>query len=456
MSKLNWATRLDPYIWMDEINSKNVEDAVKAANALRVLKDKEAIYSLIDAIENRMKNTREAFINILTDIRITRKLAPYHDELKKKAKEIQFDRKMLDSLRKYFREQKSKEEKDLEPEKIKALENKMNTVTKYIREMNTNFNNALREVNPKKELEKMNITSGREKGAIESFLKDIEGLDKFPDREKIIDNFKLFYENESKFMELSRAIFEILVKMAEGVHILPFINKLKSMQDELGNKYADALADLGSMDFIEKVEKAKKSNEDFKILMLHLLDEIKDIKGKAASVQFQTALQKNIDNARVMIAIIEALGVICTENEAVDTLFDLLNSLDISTQRKFLDLIEEQRDALEIQYGNLKRKYELISAEIFRALAKFKDQSIVNRIVKLLNSNNIDIKRRAIKLLAQIGDSKTIKELTRFLDDEDLVVQEYALIALKQMVPFLKGMPKDEILNYINLDYAKK
>ncbi|MHA1383010.1 MAG: HEAT repeat domain-containing protein, partial [Candidatus Helarchaeota archaeon] len=299
-------------------------------------------------------------------------------------------------------------------------------------------------------------TSGREKGAIESFLKDIEGLDKFPDREKIIDNFKLFYENESKFMELSRAIFEILVKMAEGVHILPFINKLKSMQDELGNKYADALADLGSMEFIEKVEKAKKSNEDFKILMLHLLDEIKDIKGKAASVQFQTALQKNIDNARVMIAIIEALGVICTENEAVDTLFDLLNSLDISTQRKFLDLIEEQRDALEIQYGNLKRKYELISAEIFRALAKFKDQSIVNRIVKLLNSNNIDIKRRAIKLLAQIGDSKTIKELTRFLDDEDLVVQEYALIALKQMVPFLKGMPKDEILNYINLDYAKK
>lgn len=66
------------------------------------------------------------------------------------------------------------------------------------------------------------------------------------------------------------------------------------------------------------------------------------------------------------------------------------------------------------------------------------------------------MKRRAIILLAQLGDSKIIKELTRFLNDDDIIVQEYAMIALKQMVTFLKGMDKDEILNYVNLDYAKK
>ena len=93
---------------------------------------------------------------------------------------------------------------------------------------------------------------------------------------------------------------------------------------------------------------------------------------------------------------------------------------------------------------------------MFKSLGKSKDLSIVDRILKLLNTDNIIIKRRAIILLSQLGDSKTIKELTKFLNDEDLLIQEYAMIALKQMVPFLKGMDKSEILNNINLDYAKK
>ncbi|MHA1376888.1 MAG: HEAT repeat domain-containing protein [Candidatus Helarchaeota archaeon] len=456
MAQLNWAKRLDPYIWMDEINSKNVEDAVKAVNALRILKDKEAIYSLIDSIENRMKDTREAYLNILTELRITRKLAVLKDELRKKVKEVQFDRKILDSIRKYFREQKTKETKDLEPDKLKAIENKMNTVTKYIREMNTNFNNALREVYPIKELEKMKIAAGREKGALESFLKDIEGLDKLPDRDKIIEDMKTFYDKESKFMDLSRAIFEILARLGEGVPIIPYVKKLKSIQDDLGNKFADVLSGLGSQEFLDRVAKARKNADEYKKLMMELLDEIKEAKGKAISVQYQSAIQKNIDNARVLISIIEALRAICTENEATQTLLDLLDSLNIDVQRKFLDIIEEQKDSLEIQFGNLKRKYELIIGEIFRALGDFKDNSIINKIIELLNTNNVDIKRKAIKLLADIGDSKTIKDLARFLDDEDLLVQEYAIIALKRMVPFLKGMKKEEILNYINLGVTKK
>lgn len=456
MAQLNWAKRLDSYIWMDEINSKNVEDAVKAANALRVLKDKEAIYSLIDAIESRMKDSRETYLGILTELRITKKLAPLKDELNKKVKEIQFDRKILDSLRKYFREQKTKGAKDIDLEKLKAIENKMNTVAKYIREMNTNFNNAMREVYPIKELEKMNISAGREKGALESFLQDIDSLDKFPDADKLIDDMKTFYESESKFMDLAKSIFEVLAKMGEGVNGSAYIKKLKSLKDGLGNKFADALAELGNPAFLDKVEKAKKNNTAYKELMISLLSELKEAKGKAISVQYQNAIEKNIDNARVLIAIIEALRAICTENEATETLLDLLDSLDIIVQRKFLDIIQEQKAALEIQYGNLKRKYELIVSGIFRALGEFKDPKIINKIIKLSNSDNTDIKRKAIRLLADLGDSKTIKDLTRFLDDKDLLIQEYAIIALKQMVPFLKGMKKEEILNYINLGVAKK
>ena len=268
MSQLNWAKRLDPYIWMDEINSKNVEDAVKAANALRVLKDKEAIYSLLDAIQSRTDEIRILYIDILTELRITKKLSPLNEELKKKVKEVQFNRKIFDSIRKYFRDQKNKAEKDLEPDKLKAIENKMNTVNKYIREMTSNFDNAIRVVKPKKELEKMNITSGREEGALQSFLKDIDGLEKLPERDKLIDDLKIFHENESKFMDLAKAIFEILVKMDEGVQIAPFIKKLKSFENELGNRYADLLSQLGSPEFIQKVENAKKNITDYKKLIM--------------------------------------------------------------------------------------------------------------------------------------------------------------------------------------------
>ena len=453
---LNWAKRLDNYIWMDEINSKNVTDAVKAANALRVLKDKEAIYSLIETIENRIKDTREAYVNTLVEMRITRKLAPLKDKLKEEFRKIEFSRKILDPLRKYFREQKGKAEKDLEPEKIKSIESKMNAVTKYIREIGSNFNNAMREVNPKKELEKLVITTGRERGAIESFLKDLESLEKMGEREKIIEDIKDYYEKESEIIELSRSIFEILVKMAEGSNLSPFIKKLEGLKSKLGNEFAKVLAELGNPKLLEQVQDAKKSNDQFNKLMISLLDEIKEIPGKGASVQFQLILQKNIDNAKVLTAIIQALRTICTEGEALEVLMELLNSLDLTVQRKFLDSIKEQRDALEIQFKNLKRKYDLIITEIFNTLAAFKDFSIVDRIIKLLKSNNIVMKRKAIILLAHLGDSKTIKELTNFLNDDDLLVQEYAIIALKQMVPFLKGMEKTEILDFINLGYTKK
>ncbi len=456
MSKLNWATRLDNYIWMDEINSKNAADAVKAANALMILKDKEAIYSLLDTIETRIKDTRESYVDLLVEIRITKKLSNLRDKLRDESRKVEFSRNVLDPLRKYLRAQKTKEEKDLETDQIKNIETKLNAVSNYIRELKNSFNSAIREVNPKKELEKMNISSGREKGALESFLKDIESLDNFSERDKTIEDIKNFYENESNFYDLSKAIFDILVKMAEGVPIQPFINKLKSIGNDLGNQFADALAELGEAKFLEKVENAKKSNEQFEDLMLPLLDQFDELSGKNVSVQFQTIITKHIDNAKVLIAIIQALGAICTENEATQALLDLLNSLDLKTQKKFLDLIIEQKPALEISYGNLKCKYELIITEIFKALGKFKDKSIVDRILQLLNSDNIIIKRKAIILLAQLGDSKTIKELTSFLNDEDLQVQEYAMIALKQMVPFLKGMDKSEILNNINLDYAKK
>ncbi|MFX0133776.1 MAG: HEAT repeat domain-containing protein [Candidatus Hodarchaeota archaeon] len=456
MSKLNWATRLDNYIWMDEINSKNANDAIKAANALRILKDKEAIYSLLDSIGTRTKDILENYVNLLVELRITKRLDNLKNRLKEELRKVEFSRKILDPLRKYFRDQKTKEEKDLEPDQIKSIESKMNSVSNYIRELRNSFNNAIREVNPKKDLDKLNISTGRERGALEAFLKDIEGLDKFSERDSTIEDLKEFYEKESKFYELAKSIFEVLVKMAEGVPIEAYINKLKSLDDELGNQFADALAELGEAKFLEQIQNAKKSNEHFNSLMVPLLDQFNEFSGKNVSVQFQTIITKHIDNAKVLIAIIQALGAICTENEATEPLMNLLNSLDLKVQRKFLDLIVEQKDALEISYRNLQRKYDIIIAEIFRTLGKSKDLSIVDRIIKLLNTDNIVIKRRAIILLAQLGDSKTIKELTKFLNDEDLQVQEYAMIALKQMVPFLKGMEKSEILNNINLEYAKK
>ncbi|NVM02798.1 MAG: HEAT repeat domain-containing protein [Candidatus Helarchaeota archaeon] len=456
MSKLNWATRLDNYIWMDEINSKNAADAIKAANALRILKDKEAIYSLIDTIETRTKDTRESYVNVLVELRITKKLSNLRDKLRDEFKKVEFSRKILDPLRKYLRAQKTKEEKDLEIDKIKSIETKMNSVSNYIRELRNSFNSAIREVNPKKELEKLKISTGREKSALEAFLKDIESLDKFSEGDQTIEDIKDFYEKESNFYELSKSIFEILVKLAEGVPIQAYTNKLKSMGNELGDQFAEALTELGEAKFLEQIENAKKSNEQFINLMLPLLDQFDELSGKNVSVQFQTIITKHINNAKVLIAIIQALGAICTENEATEPLLELLDTLDLKVQKKFLDLIIEQKAALEISYGNLKRKYDLIISEIFKALGKFKDISIVDRILKLLSSDNIVIKRKAIILLAQLGDSKTIKELTKFLNDEDLQIQEYAMIALKQMVPFLKGMDKSEILNNINLDYAKK
>ncbi len=456
MSHLNWAKRLDPYIWMDEINSKNAADAIKAANALKILKDKDSTYSLIESIENRTKDVRDAYINILTEIRITRKLAPLNEELKNLSKEVQLPRNIFDPLKKYFKEQKSKEEKDLDPEKIKGIETKMNTVQKYIRDNSSTVTNGLREVNPKKDFDKLNISMGREKGAIESFLKDLEDLKNFPEADQIIEELKSFYDNETTFLELIKSIFEILVKMAEGSPIIPFVKKLKSLGNELGNKYAESLTELGDMKFLDKVQNAKKSGDAFNKLMISLLDEIKAIPGKAASVQYQDAIEKNIDNASVIVAIIQALRTICTGNEATRPLMDLLNSLDTGVQRKFLDLIQEQKELLKIKYRNLEHKYDLISSEIFKALGTFKDFSIKDQIIGLLDSKNILLKRRAIKLLADFGDSKTIKDLTRFLNDKDLLVQEYAMIALKQMVPFLKNLPKEEIFNYLNLDHPKK
>lgn len=453
---LNWAKRLDNYIWFDEINSKNVEDAVKAANAIKILKDKEAIFPLLDAIENRIKDTRVFYIEIVVNLRVKRRLAPLKEELKAELKQIELPKILFDSLKKFFKDQKGKEEKDIDPEQMKNLETKMNSVLNYIREMRTNIGNALNEVNPSKELEKMIMTIGREKSSIDAFLKDLETLENFEDVDKIIEELKTFYDNESNFFELSKSIFEILVKMAENTPIEPYINRLKEIGSELGNKFVEQFAELGNTETMEQIKDANKSSEKFNSLINLLLEEINEIQEKAVSTQLQVAFTKQIDNARVLIAIIETLQAICSGNEAIEPLMELINSLDLSLQKKLLDLIKEERDPLEISFRNLQRKHELIITKVFKALAKFKDLSIIDRIIDILNKGDTQMKRRAIILLAQLGDSKIIKELTRFLNDDDIIVQEYAMIALKQMVTFLKGMDKDEILNYVNLDYAKK
>lgn len=332
---LNWAKRLDNYIWFDEINSKNVEDAVKAANAIKILKDKEAIFPLLDAIENRIKDTRVFYIEIVVNLRVKRRLAPLKEELKAELKQIELPKILFDSLKKFFKDQKGKEEKDIDPEQMKNLETKMNSVLNYIREMRTNIGNALNEVNPSKELEKMIMTIGREKSSIDAFLKDLETLENFEDVDKIIEELKTFYDNESNFFELSKSIFEILVKMAENTPIEPYINRLKEIGSELGNKFVEQFAELGNTETMEQIKDANKSSEKFNSLINLLLEEINEIQEKAVSTQLQVAFTKQIDNARVLIAIIETLQAICSGNEAIEPLMELINSLDLSLQKSY-------------------------------------------------------------------------------------------------------------------------
>jgi len=138
-----------------------------------------------------------------------------------------------------------------------------------------------------------------------------------------------------------------------------------------------------------------------------------------------------------------------TNTNDVDELIKLLSSADIKVKTDAIIKLERMgKDAAKAlpeliklldDTASIDKKYWYsysdgpsgsVAATAARALGMIRDSGAVEPLIKLLNSNDKDIKKAAADALASIGDKRAVEPLIKMLNDDDHDVRRSAVNTL--------------------------
>ena len=144
----------------------------------------------------------------------------------------------------------------------------------------------------------------------------------------------------------------------------------------------------------------------------------------------------------------EAIRVLINiaDSRVVDPLIILLGDPDIEVQRKAIDALRrigDNRaiDALVNNLNNLELRHETI-----QALTNIRSEKVVEPLIGLLGDPNIDVQRKAVEALGRIGDNQAIDALMKILKRPELrwdAIQALTNIRSEQVVELLIGLLDD-------------
>jgi|GEM_PF-6449645 len=235
----------------------------------------------------------------------------------------------------------------------------------------------------------------------------IEILKSFADKE-IIDTI-----GKDKSYYIFNIIVEILQRLKDSV-IDELINAVKN-EDKGCNVLSKALGRIGNITAVDSLIDALYSKkESLRISAIEALGEIGD---KRAVGPLLKLLDENNDNIKTCA--IEALGEL-KDNIAV---------------LKLIDLFKKDNDDIK----------DLIA----EALGKIGDSRAVLVLIESLNDNNIYIRQNAAEALGRIKDNRAIEPLLKILNDNDEYVRHKVIKALGN---FRDNRITDKLINILQKD----
>ena len=117
-----------------------------------------------------------------------------------------------------------------------------------------------------------------------------------------------------------------------------------------------------------------------------------------------------------------------------------VNSLAYQNVRKAIPEIKKEIERIETYPFKKRRKNHKIYMYSIAALVKFGDKSSYSRLINAARSNNTAVRRRAIHLLKDLQDKRSIDILKyKMTYDHDKKIRKVAKEALKKM-----GVPVDD------------
>jgi HEAT repeat protein len=279
-------------------------------------------------------------------------------------------------------------------------------------------------------------------GLFEEFLKDgdghvralaAKGLAGIGDTEMVSKILPLLSD---PFMDVQESAVEALVALEDGIDVEYLLDGLSDNNARIRRNCSlalgkiNALESVGSIGFLVKdaeveVRKAAVSAlsmindpENIRFLMIALTDEISDIR----------------------IAAAYALGSVCT-TEATDALILLLSDPDEAVRvaaAKALGVVSDSR-AFKSLKRSLSDKNGFVVAAAIEALGGMKTEDAKEAIIGMLSSHDDEIKRTAVRSLANFNDVQEI--VIPFLRDPDWATRKIAADVLGQQTgPSVAGI----------------
>ena len=254
---------------------------------------------------------------------------------------------------------------------------------------------------------------------------------------------KRIQEARSEELELANRKIEDLTSEIDSLNaqMQERIEKVSSEELELANRKIEALtSEIDSLNaqMQERIEKV--SSEELELANRKIEDLTSEIEDYDTQLKFlQRELEKPIEPA--IISTEDALEFAEMKEQYENTKSELLKYQQENEllNNKLSELESHNIELIDIESSTNSIAYDFpehFQIALFKRMYKLLDdknkKSVINTLIKDLNSKNNEIKRSAIKILSEIKDKKVYDAFLKLIHDEDWLIRYNLIKALSK------------------------